>query len=135
MDGDRASTDKLASDLNENDENESDDESSEEDEDGSKDEEGSVHSEETGDKSLTPGYSAFLEFLKLGCSGTPLQGYQTVVVIISTIPPSVRLSLLFPKHLFISFPPADNLCRSLERWSNLGRAFTIPFGQPSIHAL
>lgn len=35
-------------------------------------------------------YREFLQFLELGCSGSPLQGYPTVIVIISTIPPSVR---------------------------------------------
>lgn len=35
-------------------------------------------------------YREFLQFLELGCSGSPLQGYPTAIVIISTIPPSVR---------------------------------------------
>lgn len=38
----------------------------------------------------SPAYREFLQFLELGCSGSPLQGYPTIIVIISTIPPSVR---------------------------------------------
>ncbi|KZT68385.1 hypothetical protein DAEQUDRAFT_727954 [Daedalea quercina L-15889] len=34
-------------------------------------------------------YREFLQFLELGCSGSPLQGYPTVIVIISTIPPYI----------------------------------------------
>lgn len=34
-------------------------------------------------------YQEFLQFLELGCSGAPIQGYPTVVIILSTIPPSV----------------------------------------------
>jgi hypothetical protein len=47
-------------------------------------------------KTITPqkqpsqAYLEFLRFLQLGCS-SPLQGYPTVVIIISTIPSSVRL--------------------------------------------
>ena len=35
-------------------------------------------------------YLEFLQFLQLGCSGSPLQGYPTVMIILSTIPSSVR---------------------------------------------
>ena len=34
-------------------------------------------------------YKEFLQFLELGCSGSPIQGYPAVLVILSTIPPSV----------------------------------------------
>ena len=37
----------------------------------------------------TLAYREFLQFLELGCSGSPLQGYPTVIIILSTIPPSV----------------------------------------------
>lgn len=37
-------------------------------------------------------YQEFLQFLQLGCSGSPLQGYPTVVVILSTISSNVSLS-------------------------------------------
>ncbi|TFY58014.1 hypothetical protein EVJ58_g6676 [Rhodofomes roseus] len=34
-------------------------------------------------------YREFLQFLELGCSGSPLQGYPTIIVIVSTIPPAI----------------------------------------------
>ncbi|KAF5380135.1 hypothetical protein D9615_006188 [Tricholomella constricta] len=36
-------------------------------------------------------YQEFLRFLSLGCSGSPLQGYPTVVIIVSTIPSSILI--------------------------------------------
>jgi E3 ubiquitin-protein ligase listerin len=41
-------------------------------------------------RKISLAYQDFLRFLELGCSGSPLQGYPTVVVILSTIPPPVR---------------------------------------------
>ena len=46
----------------------------------------------------SPGFTDFLQFLELGCGGSPLQGYPAVLVILSSIPPSVRSVL----HLFIT---------------------------------
>ncbi|KAG5352362.1 hypothetical protein C0989_002683 [Termitomyces sp. Mn162] len=37
-------------------------------------------------------YQEFLRFLELGCSGSSLQGYPTVVIIVSTIPSSILAS-------------------------------------------
>ncbi|KAK7439775.1 hypothetical protein VKT23_017349 [Stygiomarasmius scandens] len=37
-------------------------------------------------------YLDFLQFLQLGCSGSPIQGYPTVVIILSTIPSEVLAS-------------------------------------------
>lgn len=37
-------------------------------------------------------YQEFLQFLQLGCSGSPVQGYPTVVIILSTIPSSIIAS-------------------------------------------
>jgi len=34
-------------------------------------------------------YQDFLQFLQLGCSGSPAEGYPTVVIALSTIPSSV----------------------------------------------
>lgn len=34
-------------------------------------------------------YKEFLQFLELGCSGAPIQGYPAVLVILATIPLSV----------------------------------------------
>jgi hypothetical protein len=48
----------------------------------------------------SPAYREFLRFLELGCSGSPLQGYPTVVVIISTLPPAVCTSVFWPYDLF-----------------------------------
>ena len=42
----------------------------------------------------SPAYLEFLQFLQLGCSGSPLQGYPTVMIILSTIPSSVRCLFL-----------------------------------------
>ena len=54
-------------------------------------------------------YQEFLNFLALGCHGSPLQGYPAVVVILSTIPSSV--SDLLPKKNLTSHSqtlvPAD----------------------------
>ena len=41
-------------------------------------------------KQASQAYLEFLRFLQLGCSGSPLQGYPTVMIILSTIPSSVR---------------------------------------------
>ena len=41
-------------------------------------------------KQVSQAYIEFLRFLQLGCSGSPLQGYPTVMIILSTIPSSVR---------------------------------------------
>ncbi|GBE89079.1 hypothetical protein SCP_1500820 [Sparassis crispa] len=51
-------------------------------------------------------YREFLQFLELGCAGMPLQGYPTVLVILSTIPSSILASTssLSPlEDLFASF--------------------------------
>ena len=34
-------------------------------------------------------YRELLQFLQLGCFGTPEQGYPAIVIVLSTIPPSV----------------------------------------------
>ncbi|KAG6811117.1 hypothetical protein H0H92_008917 [Tricholoma furcatifolium] len=50
-------------------------------------------------------YQEFLQFLEHGCSGSPLQGYPTVVIIVSTIPSSILASSS-------SEPPIDGLFNS-----------------------
>ena len=35
-------------------------------------------------------FKEFLQFLELGCSGVPVQEYPTVVIVLSTMPSSVR---------------------------------------------
>lgn len=37
-------------------------------------------------------YREFLQFLELGCSGSPMQGYYTVIIILSSIPSSVSFA-------------------------------------------
>lgn len=44
-------------------------------------------------------YTEFLQFLKTGCSGAPLAGYPTVIVILSTIPSSV---CVYPSNSYLS---------------------------------
>ncbi|KAF8899801.1 hypothetical protein CPB84DRAFT_1780009 [Gymnopilus junonius] len=51
-------------------------------------------------------YQEFLQFLQMGCSGTPIQGYPTVVIIISTIPSPILNSSILDSPLaefFTSF--------------------------------
>lgn len=43
----------------------------------------------TTSKSNPAAYKEFLTFLSLGCYGSPLEGYPTLVVILSTLPPSI----------------------------------------------
>jgi hypothetical protein len=45
----------------------------------------------------SPGFVDFLQFLEVGCGGSPSQGYPAVIVILSSIPPSVGTLLLFYK--------------------------------------
>jgi E3 ubiquitin-protein ligase listerin len=35
----------------------------------------------------------FLQFLELGCGGSPIEGYPTIIIILSTIPSTVKLSI------------------------------------------
>lgn len=53
-------------------------------------------------KQPSQAYLEFLQFLQLGCSGSPSQGYPTVVIVLSTIPSSVCrlfLKLLLLAHI------------------------------------
>ena len=38
-------------------------------------------------------YAEFLQFLAMGCNGSPVQGYPTVLIILSTVPSSVCSSI------------------------------------------
>ena len=71
----------------------------------------------------SPGFADFLQFLELGCGGSPLQGYPAVIVILSSIPPSVCIrpplpltqALTFHRSystLFPASPPAHSSPRS-----------------------
>jgi hypothetical protein len=41
-------------------------------------------------------YTEFLQFLELGCSGYPVEGYPLVLVVLAGIPKSVRFTLDIP---------------------------------------
>ncbi|KAG5641970.1 hypothetical protein DXG03_003844 [Asterophora parasitica] len=62
------------------------------------DEDGDLEDEDVEDKKQDDSpkqsiaYQEFLRFLGLGCSGSPLQGYPTVVIILSTIPSSILIT-------------------------------------------
>ena len=47
--------------------------------------------DESGAEKRSVAYENFLRFLELGCSGSPSQGYPTVVIILSTIPSTVNI--------------------------------------------
>jgi len=59
-------------------------------------------SESEADSGLPPSvaYKEFLRFLEMGCRGSPRQGYPALVIVLSTIPQSVRFlvtaELFFP---------------------------------------
>ncbi|EPQ53690.1 hypothetical protein GLOTRDRAFT_117039 [Gloeophyllum trabeum ATCC 11539] len=86
------------------------DDASESDGDHSDEEDGDREQGTPGPAPTTPGtslaYDEFLQFLQLGCAGSPLQGYPTVVIVLSTLPasflstPTVEDAL---KDLFTSF--------------------------------
>ncbi|KAJ8454647.1 hypothetical protein ONZ45_g19221 [Pleurotus djamor] len=60
-------------------------------------------------------YADFLQFLQLGCSGSPIQGYPTVVIVLSTIPLAVMAAG--------SSTPLADLCTSF--WAAVdGRALS-----------
>jgi hypothetical protein len=54
----------------------------------------------------SPGFADFLQFLELGCGGSPLQGYPAVIVILSSIPPSVSIHPL-PSYYHCIYPGVD----------------------------
>jgi hypothetical protein len=86
----QVSLDQGGIDLNDDD---SDDEDEGDDDEDEVDPEGGPGrgSQPTAEKSTKPSlsYQEFLQFLQLGCLGSPVQGYPAVVVILSTIPSSV----------------------------------------------
>lgn len=48
----------------------------------------------------SPGFADFLQFLELGCGGSPLQGYPAVLAFLHSIPSSVRAQL---SHLTVLY--------------------------------
>ena len=60
--------------------------------------------ERNGDsKGHSSAFREFLQFLALGCYGSPTQGYPAIVVIISTIPPSARSIFNFHNIVFTEY--------------------------------
>ena len=67
--------------------------SDEEDDGSSAGEEANVQAVPThvGKDRRSPGFADFLQFLELGCGGSPLPGYPAVIVFLTSIPPSVGI--------------------------------------------
>ncbi|KAF5370318.1 hypothetical protein D9758_006910 [Tetrapyrgos nigripes] len=81
---------KYSADHKETGEAEEDSEDEDDDDDAGEGERHRKESKDDGNKShVSQAYQEFLQFLQLGCSGSPMQGYPTVVVILSTIPSEV----------------------------------------------
>ena len=79
----------------ESEEDEGDDEAEAEEESAEQEGEGTAARSElkTSDsKTLTSqAYQEFRQFLELGCMGMPVEGYPAIIIIVSTIPASVRI--------------------------------------------
>ncbi|KAI0824805.1 hypothetical protein BC628DRAFT_1321461 [Trametes gibbosa] len=98
------------------DEDEGSDSDESDDEDGPKP--SSSMTPATGPTGASHAYTEFLQFLATGCSGSPVQGYPTVLVVLSTIPPSIIASSPYPlEELFMSFWAAVDarVLNSLDR--------------------
>ncbi|TCD68845.1 hypothetical protein EIP91_009559 [Steccherinum ochraceum] len=52
--------------------------------------------------SISKAYPEFLQFLELGCGGSPVQGYPAVLIILSTIPPRILASVHPPVPSFLT---------------------------------
>ena len=55
------------------------------------------------DRSSSAAYAEFLAFLSLGCNGSPVHGYPTLIVILSTIPGKAREQLPVSVLLYLDF--------------------------------
>ena len=67
-------------------------------------------SESEADPGLPPSiaYKKFLRFLELGCRGSPKQGYPALVIVLSTIPHSVRFLIRHRTYQIADANTADN---------------------------
>jgi hypothetical protein len=89
---------ELERDLDNNDTETKGDESNEEEDGDESDTEDNTKKPHPGGVNLTRpsrAYQEFLSFLESGCAGSPLQGYPAIMVIVSTIPSSVRSFIFF----------------------------------------
>lgn len=75
-------------------------------------------------------FSEFLEFLQLGCGGSPLQGYPTIVVVLSTIPASVRAPLPLAWSFVMTIVTPTIFIRSSGPSQPTGPNSSLPFGLP-----
>ncbi|KAI0084737.1 hypothetical protein BDY19DRAFT_969852 [Irpex rosettiformis] len=83
------------------------------------------HRTSTGTTTASPAYQEFLQFLELGCMGSPTQAYPAVLVVLSTIPWSILAATTNPvERLFTSFWAAvdGRALSGLDR-SAAGKAF------------
>jgi hypothetical protein len=48
--------------------------------------------------SASEAYREFLQFLQLGCYGSPVQGYPAVLVVLASIPPTVSRPIASLQH-------------------------------------
>jgi E3 ubiquitin-protein ligase listerin len=78
-------------------------------------------------------YQEFLQFLELGCSGSPSQGYPTIVIILSTITSPVRSNAQIFEYTFINIFGCGN--RSLRpsqiSLTPSGQQLTVVLSAPS----
>jgi len=103
-----------------------DDDDDDDSEPGSDDEEGDTQElaspEAVSLSAKSPAYSEFLQFLQLGCYGSPVQGYQCIVVILSTIPNTVRLHFHTSFH-YLSTYSIQILGHDVDSWNELLTSF------------
>ncbi|KAF7796133.1 hypothetical protein EIP86_007306 [Pleurotus ostreatoroseus] len=80
---------------------EADDESNSEDEDIEVHETPSI--KPSGSQTLVShAYKDFLQFLELGCMGSAVQGYPAIIIILSTVPPSIMASVSRPLETLLT---------------------------------
>lgn len=82
-----------------------DDDSDDESDDGDDDD----HDAERPDEKLSPSLARFEQWLQMGCAGHPLQGLPSVLVILSSIPPTILPPAQGPVTTFL-----DNFWSSFE---------------------
>jgi hypothetical protein len=93
-----------------------------EDEDDSNSEDSEEETNDIAQQAKPPGpsiaYREFLQFLELGCSGSPSQGYPAIVIILSTIPSPVRSNAHTCEYACI------NILGLIDRFLCLSRVFS-----------
>ncbi|KAK1235775.1 hypothetical protein PQX77_000989 [Marasmius sp. AFHP31] len=77
-------------------ETESDDEGDDEEQDAGEDTTKPAIKDKPAEQRPSAAYTEFLQFLQLGCGGSPIQGYPTIVIVLSTIPSEILNSTTTP---------------------------------------